>query len=341
MNDQPIPKLQTITARELVAMKLPPMRMVVGNYVPAGLLLLAGDPKVGKSLLMQDLALSVATGMPAWGNLAVEQGDVLYFANEGGQQSFRDRLVKMLNLEVEALDADEVEELDIVPKRMCITKSDEPLGDRLEVQIAWWLAEQVDPRLVVIDTYSSVAPAGGGGNRHQDDYNALAGLADLATKWPNTLFAVVHHTRKAEGDDIMHRISGSNGMGAATDGMAVLTRKTASQQCLLNIRPRNAEESELVVERGPDLRWRVCDDTERGKLSEGRQAILEWLDANPDGGSPKDVAAALDMDQVNVRQYLSQMAEARQVQKPRRGWYQPSAGPGSSDPHDPHEGHGQ
>ena len=308
-------------------MKLPPMRMVVGKYIPAGLLLLAGDPKVGKSLLMQDLALSVATGTPAWGCLDVEQGDVLYFANEGGQQSFRDRLVKMLNLDIEALDDDEVQELDIVPERMCITKSDEPLGERLEVQIGWWLVEQADPRLVVIDTYSSVAPLGGGGNRHQDDYNSLAGLADLATRWPNTLFAVVHHTRKAEGDDIMHRISGSNGMGAATDGMAVLTRHTASQQCLLSIRPRNAEESELVMERGPDLRWQVCDDSERGRLSEGRQAILEWLDANPEGGSPKDIAMALNLEQVNVRQYLSQMAEARQVKKPRRGWYQAPSAP--------------
>jgi hypothetical protein len=311
-----------MTARELVAKKMPPIRMIVGGYVPAGLLLLAGDPKVGKSLLMQDLAVSVATGVPAWGSLDVEQGDVLYLANEGGEQSFRDRLVKMLHIDEERLEDESNEtEIEIAPSRLFVTKTTEPLGERLEVQIEWWLSEQEDPRLVVIDTYSSVAPEARGVNRHQDDYNALAGLADLATRWRDTLFVVVHHTRKAEGDDIMHRISGSNGMGAATDGMAVLTRHVASRQCVLNIRPRNAEESELMVERGPDLRWSVVGEDETSQLSQGRQAILAYLKTNPEGASPKMAADALGLEQESVRQYLTQMAAARQIDKPRRGWY--------------------
>ncbi len=323
VSTQPIPKLQTMTARELVAKKMPPIRMIVGGYVPAGLLLLAGDPKVGKSLLMQDLAVSVATGVPAWGSLDVEQGDVLYLANEGGEQSFRDRLVKMLHIDEERLEDESNDtEIEIAPSRLFVTKTTEPLGERLEVQIEWWLSEQDDPRLVVIDTYSSVAPEARGVNRHQDDYNALAGLADLATRWRDTLFVVVHHTRKAEGDDIMHRISGSNGMGAATDGMAVLSRHVASRQCVLNIRPRNAEESELLVERGPDLRWSVVGEDETSQLSQGRQTILAYLKANPEGASPKMVAEALSLEQESVRQYLTQMAAARQIDKPRRGWYQ-------------------
>ncbi|WP_217634895.1 AAA family ATPase [Micromonospora pattaloongensis] len=91
-----IPALETEGANELLARDLPPVRMVVGDIIPAGLLLLAGDPKAGKSLLMQHLALCIALGAPAWGSLPVEAGDMLYLTNEGGQRSFKARLEAML-----------------------------------------------------------------------------------------------------------------------------------------------------------------------------------------------------------------------------------------------------
>ena len=196
-NTAPIEPLKTIGADELVAMDLPPIRMVVGNHSPAGVLLLAGDPKVGKSLLMQHLAVCVAADLPAWGSLAVEGGSVLYLANEGGERSFRERLVKMLGTHA-------------APSRLRIAETKEPLGERLECQLEWWLAGEADPRLIVIDTYSSVAPEMRGVNRHQEDYNALAGLADLATRYPDTLIALVHHPQgRGGGRDAPHqRVAG-------------------------------------------------------------------------------------------------------------------------------------
>lgn len=304
-----IPSLQTEGADELLARDLPPVKMVVGNVIPAGLLLLAGDPKAGKSLLMQHLALCIAMGAPAWGSLEVERGDVLYIANEGGDRSFRARLAAMLGD-------------DEAPSTLRIAYRSEGLGERLEFQLDAWLTEHPEARLVVIDTYASVAPDTRGVNRHQEDYNALAGLADLATRHPNVLIVVIHHTRKAEGEDVMHRISGSQGMTAATDGNAVLVRHTAARQCVLSIRPRNAEESNLVLERDPEtLAWHVVGDDERSQLSDGRQRILALLETSPDGLSPKDVAAALDYTPENARKYLSEMAKVRQVVLVARGRY--------------------
>lgn len=259
---------------------------------------------------MQDLAVSIAEcDSVAWGSLHVDGGDVLYLANEGGERSFRQRLDLMPNYTP-------------CSTRLRITETDEPLGERLEAQLEWWLATADDPRLVVIDTYASVAPETRGVNRHQEDYNGLAGLASLACRYPDTLVAVVHHTRKAESDDVMHRISGSQGMTAATDANAVLTRQTASQHCLLSIRPRNAEESELVMQRNPEtLRWSIVGDDERSQLEAGRQRILDWLEDHPTGSTPKEVADGLGMPYDSVRQFLSQMKAARQVSSPRRGHY--------------------
>jgi RecA-family ATPase len=315
-----------VTAKDIIEEPMDPIRMIVGDVLPAGLILIAGDPKAGKTLLMQDLALSVSMGEPAWGSLHVDHGDALYIANEGGLRSFRDRLIKMLDLPEDFSAETFPEEASSVTDRLSITQSSEPLGERLEVQLGWWLAEANDPRLIVIDTFSSVAPEAKGINRHQDDYNALSGLADLATHWPDTLFVVIHHTRKADGGDPMDKISGSNGLSAATDGMGVLRRRTASRQCLLSVRPRNAEESELVLERQDNLRWKILGDDEQSQLGEGRRKILDYLRGRSTPASPKEIATGIEAESANaVRKTLGEMVSDRQVALVSRGLYRSAA----------------
>jgi hypothetical protein len=287
---------------------LPPIRMVVGDVIPAGLLLLPAQPKTGKSLLLQDLGRCIAAGLPAWGSLAVDRGRVLYVANEGGKHSFRDRLVKMLAGQP-------------APDNFDIAYNSDRLGSGLEDQLRAWLTAHEDARLVVIDTFASVAPTMRGVDRHQEDYKALAGLAALAQEFPAVLVVVVHHTRKSEGEDVMDSISGSNGLTAATDGNAVLRRKTSSKRLVLTIRPRNAEESELTLERGDDLCWSVVGDDERAQLSPTRQAILRLLEESGDSLGYQEVAARLDITEDNARQHLSKMVKDMQLERTGRGIY--------------------
>lgn len=300
--------LLTQTAEDLMNEDLPPIRMVVGDVIPAGLLLLAAQPKTGKSLLLQHLSLCVAAGMPAWGSLAVERGRVLYVANEGGKHSFRDRLAKMLSGQA-------------APANLDIAYNSDRLSTGLEDQLRVWLTTHEDARLVVIDTFASVAPTMRGVDRHQEDYKALAGLAALAQGFPAVLVVVVHHTRKSEGEDVMDSISGSNGLTAATDGNAVLRRKTGSKRLVLTIRPRNAEESELTLERGDDLCWSVVGEDERVQLSTTSRAILSLLESSSEPLGPKAMATLLDEDYDNVRQHLVTMVKGMLVEKVSRGLY--------------------
>jgi len=73
-----------ITAAELQTKQFPPLRFVVPDLIPEGLTLLAGKPKVGKSWMVLDIAIAVASGRYTLGNLKPEQGDVLYLALEDG-----------------------------------------------------------------------------------------------------------------------------------------------------------------------------------------------------------------------------------------------------------------
>lgn len=60
-------RIKTISAKELYDMNLPPIRFIVDGLLPQGLHVFAGPPKIGKSWLMLQIALAVASGKEIWG----------------------------------------------------------------------------------------------------------------------------------------------------------------------------------------------------------------------------------------------------------------------------------
>lgn len=86
----------SITAADLMAMEFAPGRPVVPGLIGEGLTLLAGPPKIGKSLLMLSVAVAVATGGEALGSLPCEAANVLYVILEDGKRRVQDRLRNLL-----------------------------------------------------------------------------------------------------------------------------------------------------------------------------------------------------------------------------------------------------
>ncbi len=303
-----VPGLQTVGLADLMTREYPPIKMVVDGLIPSGLLLLAAAPKAGKSLLMLDLALSAMTGDTAWGKYAIDPGDVLYISLEGGERSFYSRVASMM--------------CDRRPTNVMRAAFEcEKLGGPLESQIGDWMSSVEDPRLVVIDTLTAVSPETRGVNRMQEDYELVNGLTLLSVAFPNSLIVLVHHTRKGIADDVMQLIAGAHGLTAATDGNAVLIRQVASNRATLHLRPRNAEEAELVLQRSPEtLRYSVVSEDESAHLSRQRQAVLGYL-ASVDVAGPTQIAKAVGASNDATRTLLGEMVGAGHVVKPARGQY--------------------
>jgi len=59
----------------------PPQKYLIGDILPMGLSLMAGQPKTGKSFIALDWALSIASGI-RWMEKATVQGPVLYMQSE-------------------------------------------------------------------------------------------------------------------------------------------------------------------------------------------------------------------------------------------------------------------
>jgi len=80
-----------INCKDLMAMDFPEPPWLVENLIPAGMTILAGRPKLGKSWFAMELALAVCSGGYFLGRKA-QQGRVLYCALEDNPRRFKNRL---------------------------------------------------------------------------------------------------------------------------------------------------------------------------------------------------------------------------------------------------------
>src|SRR5262249_3528333 len=126
------------TAAELVAAEFPEPRWAVPGIIPEGASLLAGGPKLGKSWLMLNLAIAVASGGRALGRIRVDKGDVLYLPLEDTARRLRDRLIAILGNEPP-------------PDGLTLELECPRLPDGGADHIEAWIAEHPAARLIIID----------------------------------------------------------------------------------------------------------------------------------------------------------------------------------------------
>lgn len=239
-------KIETITAKKLYDMKLPPIRFVVEGLLPQGLHVFAGPPKIGKSWLLMQLALAVASGKPFWG-LETEQGSVLSLCLEDSLPRLQQRLSELT---------------DEPPDTLHLCTFSKSLADGLCDQLTGFLEEHDDTNLVIIDTLQKIRSGSGDGNLYASDYQDIALLKRIADEYQLAL-VLVHHLRKREAGDPHVMISGTTGLVGAADGSYVLRREhPGDREILLHVRGRDMEEKVLTLERDEELNeWLLveCD----------------------------------------------------------------------------------
>src|SRR6476619_1531684 len=71
---------------------IPELAWAVPGLIPEGLTLFVGAPKRGKSWLILDVALAVASGGRALGAIDVERGRTLYLALEDSERRLQGRI---------------------------------------------------------------------------------------------------------------------------------------------------------------------------------------------------------------------------------------------------------
>lgn len=226
--------LVTYEASELYGKHLVAPPTIVRGAIPAGLTVLAGAPKRGKSWLSLSLAISVASGQP-WLGMETQRGEVLYLDLESAQFRVQKRLEKLL--------------VGPAPQGIHIAHDCSKLDGDLLWQIEDWAKKVEHPSLVIIDTLGRVDGAKKKGeNAYQSDTRILGEVQSFALKHKIAVVCVHHLKKTTMGvTDPFELVSGSMGITGAADAVLLLTGKRGDEDTILSISSRDFENKELVV----------------------------------------------------------------------------------------------
>lgn len=304
------PDPQTGTA--LLARAISPPAPIVDNLVHEGMLLLGGKSKRGKSWLMLDLALSVATGKPVWGwHFPVDEPQpVLYLALEDGEARIQKRL-RAIQPDISVADG-----LHLL--------YDFPLLTHGGIEDLRYYIETWHFRLVVIDVLARVEPAARGGSEktYHDIYGMFAPLRALHRQYPFCL-ALVTHLRKAEADDVFDTLHGSVAYQGPQDVLWVMERRSQEEAGVLHVRDKDTEDRALHVA-FVDGHWEYVGDGEELKVSRERKAIREVLCEENRPLSPAEVGKILSGRRGSydsLRKTMQRMTNDGQLLRVERGRY--------------------
>ena len=215
---------------------LKPIEFVVDNLITQGLFILAGAPKIGKSWLALDMALSIAKGEKLLGR-GTKRGTALYLCLEDSYNRIQNRLFELTSEPSENL-------------HFAIMAG--TLGSVLEKQIENFKSQHSDLKIIIIDTLQKIRS--GDDTSYASDYKELSVLKNLADKLRIAIL-LVHHTRKCRDNDPFNMISGTTGISGCVDGsMVLIEQQRGSGEVVLHCVGRDIDNLELHLKRS-GARW--------------------------------------------------------------------------------------
>lgn len=253
--------LVTKTMSEICAMEISEPIPIVVDILYPGTYIFAGPPKVGKSLLMLQMAYHICTDTPLWG-FPVTQGKVLYFALEDKYRRLKYRFLTMFSKKSDDL---------------YIALNAHKIDDGFIDQVRRFVNENPDTKLVVIDVFQMIKGSTGGEYSYANDYQIISALKSLSDEL-NIAIVIVHHTRKSDSNDVFNTISGTTGLQGAVDGMLVMSKSEfGSSYSTLDIIGRDQESKKLYLKRNTEnLVWEI-DEFENEMQKDDKDSFLESI----------------------------------------------------------------
>src|SRR3990170_1078490 len=249
------------TVHQLLTAEFPDPVWIIPDIVPAGLSILGGRPKVGKSWFLLQIAHSVGMGGKLF-NLQIVIGKVLYLALEDNPKRLQERLK-----------ASRVpEEARIVFHTEWRPLNDGGLGDLL-IEL-----EGDDYKLVILDTLSRAVP-GVDQNDPTTIGPLMAQLQNMAIN-RNIGILVCDHIRKPMGfaGDPIDDIISSTAKTAIADTILALYKEQGKPGAVLMGRGRDIPEVNLKLQFDQSTScWQSEGDAREISLTERRQEILDAL----------------------------------------------------------------
>jgi AAA domain/Transcriptional regulator, AbiEi antitoxin len=300
----------------LEAQDFPPLRYHLPGIIPEGSTLLVGPPKIGKSYFVLTVGLAAASGGWALGQ-HIDARPVLYLALEDGHRRLQSRCRTLLGT-------------DRIPAAFEYLCTVQP--ELVVATIEAWLTRHLGAEpLVILDTLGKVMPpALFGESPYGRDYRIGSVLKRLVDEQPGAALVTNHHDRKAQSEDFVDKVSGTNGLAGAADTIVVVARARHESTGVLSVTGRDVAEGAYAVSfDGPRGLWSLKGGGLAAAAAEAAQRrqrhgagelsgdILEMV-ASAGTATTKAVTDTFGDD---ARRYLSRLVDTGRLIRVKRGLY--------------------
>lgn len=220
---------------------------------------LIASPKTGKSWLVLDLAIAVATGRPWLGRFPTVAGDVLIIDNELHGETSANRIPKVAK--ARGLGTDEFAD------NVFIRNLRGGLQDIVSLGTYFRAIEPGRFRLIVLDAFYRFLPAGMDENANAD----MASLYNHIDRYAADLgcaFVLIHHSSKGNqsGKSVTDVGAGAGSQSRATDAHLVLRPHEEADVVVLDAAVRSWPPQESVCLRWAFPVWDVAEDLDPKRL---------------------------------------------------------------------------
>jgi hypothetical protein len=297
------PPLELLTADQILATVWEEPLWAVEGLLPAGLTILAGKPKAGKSWLGLQGVQSVAAGGVFLG-CNVEKGRTLYLALEDPPRRLKDRMMKQrwpIGLPAEFMPVGHFMDQ--------IGSLDDGGAERLARQIS-----TVGYRLVIIDTLSRAILCDQ--SDVADMTRALTPLQEMAHRCNCAVLIIDHHRKSTPfNQDVIADILGSTAKGAVSDTAWGLYRDRGTVGAKLSVIGRDVVEQNIALTWDPLFYcWQSEGDADDLEMTERRQEIVDILDLLGKA-QLKDISREIGQDRSNTFRRLQDLVAADKVRR--------------------------
>lgn len=187
--------LSIIDEKSLLSLYVEPPKFIISRFLPAGLHILAGNPKIGKSWFALWLCHQVSKGEPVW-DFETQQCGALYISLEDTIDRLYFRLSQIIK--------------DGSEQSYFATNADS-LSGSLIAQLEKFMQGYPDTGLIVIDTFQRIRDTANDRNTYANDYEEINKIKAVADKYKIAIL-LVHHLRKMPDSDPFNMVSGSTGI---------------------------------------------------------------------------------------------------------------------------------
>lgn len=296
---------------DLLDADIPPPCFTIPAFLPVGAFLVIGKKNSGKSMFVWNAALAVGASGTAFSRYPVPAGgDVLVYALEDPRARIKKR-VRQMRQGARG------------PTRITVRYQAPAIGQGLLEDMAGWLAEHPDAKLIVIDILAKIRTMPG---RQTDfylaDYQAVAALEAFAQRHGISIL-ICHHTRKTRADDPFDEVLGTGGLAGGVNGVFAIRRQRGHMDAVLHATGRDLDDYlELSMTFDPVRAWWTIEgNADEIRPTRERDETCETLATMREPFGPDDLSAMLDLAYDTAQKRLVRLYEAGLLDRAKRGQY--------------------